>query len=50
MSDGITPVIVGVGEITDRPETVTDGLEPLALMAKALERADQDAGVAYYAL
>jgi acetyl-CoA C-acetyltransferase len=44
MSDGITPVIVGVGEITDRPETVTDGLEPLALMAKALERADQDAG------
>lgn len=38
------PVIVGVGEITDKPNTPADGLEPLALMAEALKRAEQDAG------
>jgi acetyl-CoA C-acetyltransferase len=44
MSDDRIPVIVGIGEITDRPTNPADGLEPLALMAAALERADQDAG------
>ena len=24
-----TPVIVGIGEITDRPESIADALEPL---------------------
>ncbi|HMD58989.1 MAG TPA: acetyl-CoA acetyltransferase, partial [Steroidobacteraceae bacterium] len=43
LSDRI-PVIVGVGEITDRPADPLEGLEPLALMSAALERADQDGG------
>jgi len=38
------PVIVGVGEITDRPDAPEHGLEPLALMAEALRRAQADAG------
>ena len=38
------PVIVGVGEITDKPANPAQGLEPLALMAEALKRAEQDAG------
>ena len=33
------PVIVGIGEITDRPKEITDGLEPLALLVEALKRA-----------
>jgi acetyl-CoA acetyltransferase len=40
------PVIVGVGEITDRPADPAQGLEPLALMAQALRLAEQDAGAA----
>ena len=31
-----TPVIVGIGEITDRPQDPAHGLEPLALMEQAL--------------
>jgi acetyl-CoA C-acetyltransferase len=38
------PVIVGVGEITDRPREITDGLEPLALLVEALRRAEADSG------
>jgi acetyl-CoA C-acetyltransferase len=38
------PVIVGIGEINDQPADPMQGLEPLALMGQALERADQDAG------
>src|SRR4051794_15190642 len=38
------PVIVGVGEIVDRPKEVTDGLEPLDLLEQALLRAEADAG------
>jgi len=38
------PVIVGVGEVIDRPATPSEGLEPMALMAEALRRADLDAG------
>jgi acetyl-CoA C-acetyltransferase len=38
------PVIVGVGEITDRPKEITEGLEPLALLVEALKRAEVDAG------
>src|SRR3984885_2405563 len=40
------PVIVGVGEITDRPSEITHGLEPLALLIEALKRAEADSGVA----
>src|SRR5204863_3433429 len=38
------PVIVGVGEITDKPESPEQGLEPLALMQEALAHAEDDAG------
>jgi acetyl-CoA C-acetyltransferase len=38
------PVIVGVGEIVDRPKEIADGLEPLTLLERALRRAEQDAG------
>jgi acetyl-CoA C-acetyltransferase len=40
------PVIVGIGEITDRPKEITDGLEPLALLVEALKRAETDSGAA----
>jgi acetyl-CoA C-acetyltransferase len=38
------PVIVGVGEIVDRPKDIKDGLEPLTLLEQALKRAEQDTG------
>src|ERR1700751_3418158 len=38
------PVIVGVGEIVDRPKEITDGLEPLALLEGACQRAEADSG------
>jgi acetyl-CoA C-acetyltransferase len=38
------PVIVGVGEITDRPKEIADGLEPLALLVEAVKRAEADSG------
>ncbi|QPF89697.1 acetyl-CoA acetyltransferase [Bradyrhizobium commune] len=38
------PVIVGIGEIVDRPREITEGLEPLDLLEQALRRAEQDTG------
>ncbi|MCK8784757.1 acetyl-CoA acetyltransferase [Roseomonas sp. NAR14] len=38
------PVIIGVGEIKDRPAEPREALEPAALMAEALRRAAGDAG------
>lgn len=38
------PVIVGVGQVNDRPAEPARGLDPVALMAEALRRADTDAG------
>jgi acetyl-CoA C-acetyltransferase len=38
------PVIVGVGEIVDRPTEITFGLEPLTLLEEALKRAEADSG------
>ncbi|HKS20310.1 MAG TPA: acetyl-CoA acetyltransferase [Bradyrhizobium sp.] len=38
------PVIVGVGEIVDRPNEITAGLEPLDLLQQALIRAEADSG------
>src|SRR6185312_11073171 len=38
------PVIVGVGEIVDRPKEITEGLEPLDLLEQALQRAEADSG------
>jgi acetyl-CoA C-acetyltransferase len=44
LPDDRTPVIVGVGEITDRPKDLTEGLEPLTLLELALKRAETDSG------
>jgi acetyl-CoA C-acetyltransferase len=38
------PVIVGVGQVNDRPQTPEQGLDPLGLMEAALRAADADAG------
>jgi acetyl-CoA C-acetyltransferase len=38
------PVIVGIGEILDRPQDISVGLEPLTLLEHALKRAEQDSG------
>lgn len=38
------PVIVGIGEIVDRPKEIIEGLEPLDLLERALRRAEADAG------
>src|ERR1700694_1008014 len=43
-SDDRIPVIVGVGEITDRPKEIAEGLEPLTLLEEALKRAEADSG------
>jgi acetyl-CoA C-acetyltransferase len=42
--DHVIPVIIGIGEITDRPSDLTAGLEPLALLEEALRRAEKDSG------
>ena len=39
-----TPVIIGIGEIVDRPTDPALALEPLALMAAAVHAANDDAG------
>jgi len=44
LPDDRIPVIVGVGEIVDRPKEIAEGLEPLALLAEALRRAEADSG------
>src|ERR1700726_504753 len=44
VSDDRIPVIVGVGEITDRRKEITEGLEPLTLLEQALRRAEADSG------
>ena len=38
------PVIVGIGQVNDRPGDPRDGLDPVGLMAEALRRAIADAG------
>jgi acetyl-CoA C-acetyltransferase len=40
------PVIIGIGEVKDRPSDPALGLEPMALMMEALRRAEADAGAA----
>jgi acetyl-CoA C-acetyltransferase len=44
ISEDRIPVIVGVGEIVDRPKEITAGLEPLDLLERALKRAEADCG------
>jgi acetyl-CoA C-acetyltransferase len=43
------PVVVGIGEIVDRPETFTAALEPLMLLEQAIKRAEADAGASLIA-
>jgi acetyl-CoA C-acetyltransferase len=38
------PVIIGIGEITDRARDPAQALEPIELMAQSLRRATEDAG------
>jgi len=42
--DHLIPVIVGIGEIVDRPKELTQGLEPLTLLEQALRQAEADSG------
>ncbi|TMA27617.1 MAG: acetyl-CoA acetyltransferase [Deltaproteobacteria bacterium] len=44
MSEARTPVLVGVGAVTQREADPARAQEPVALMARALERAADDAG------
>jgi acetyl-CoA C-acetyltransferase len=44
-----TPVIIGVGEVLDRPGDPAAALEPLALMEAAVRAADADAGGGFLA-
>ena len=44
--DPRTPVIVGAGQFLQRPQDPADALEPVEMMAEAVRRAAQDAGVA----
>jgi len=43
------PVIVGIGEITDRPQDPAAALEPLSLMADSLRLANEDGGGSWLA-
>jgi len=49
MSPDLTPIIVGVGQINDRPELPTAGMNPVELMAAALKKAEADAGASLLA-
>lgn len=44
MTEDRIPVLVGAGEVVDRPAEPILAREPAALMAEALRRADRDAG------
>jgi acetyl-CoA C-acetyltransferase len=44
LPDHLIPVIVGIGEIVDRPKEITQGLEPLTLLEQALRQAEADSG------
>src|SRR5690554_4974961 len=43
-ASALTPVIVGIGEIIERPEPGKVGTEPLELMREAIWRANMDSG------
>ena len=43
------PVIVGIGQVNDRPTDPMQGLDPVGLMAAALREADADAGSGWLA-
>lgn len=43
------PVIVGIGELTNKPENPAEGLEPVALLEQAMRAAADDAGQGWLA-
>ena len=49
MHPDLLPVIVGVGQINDRPDNPLEGRDPVALMAEALRAAEADAGASLLA-
>lgn len=49
MNPDLTPIIIGVGQINDRPTEPAQGLDPVALMAASLKLAEADAGAALLA-
>ncbi len=50
MSEGRTPVIIGVGQVTNRGDDPTDARDPLTLMGEALAAAADDSGAGPRAL
>jgi acetyl-CoA C-acetyltransferase len=44
ISEDKIPVIVGVGQLNDRPENPVEGMDSLGLMIEALKLAEKDAG------
>lgn len=49
MQDERLPVIVGVGQVNDRPTDPLTGLDPVELMAAALRKCETDAGASLIA-
>jgi len=49
MSASTTPIIVGVGELTNRPTDVAEILEPLEMMARCTAAAEEDCGASLVA-
>lgn len=49
MQDERLPVIVGVGQVNDRPGDPVAGMDPIELMAAALRKSEADAGAALIA-
>lgn len=45
MNQDQRPIIVGVGQVNDRPAVPIDGMDPIALMVTALKMAEADCGV-----
>jgi len=50
LKDDQMPVIIGIGEVSERPSNPLEGHEPLELMAEAARKADADAGGGFLTL
>ena len=44
MPSGRVPVIVGIGELTDKPQDLSNGLEPLEILERCARLAEEDVG------
>jgi acetyl-CoA acetyltransferase len=45
-SSGLTPVVIGVGDVINRSLRIEDSIEPLELMYEAIRHALNDTGIA----